>query len=484
MKVVLINTKFPKPYANKIKEGAYFHNHIWQPLDLAYVAAYLERDGHEVSIIDANTLRHSDSQLKEELKRISPGAVIINSSPLDRWQCPYIDIGPVYRTFRTAKASAGAVTICIGPHGTVWPKNLLKECRDIDFVVLGEPELTCCELIASSFSKRTAGVAFRKGKGAVVNGHREPVQDLDSMPMPAYHLLPMGKYEDPLSSKPFSLILTSRGCPFNCIFCYKDMYGKRYRSRSPESVMREIRLLHDRYGTREIFIYDLEFTVIPDRVEKICDRIIKEGLGISWRCAARIDTVNEGLLRKMHQAGCHTIYFGIESGSQKILDRARKGIKVGEAVRIARLCKKIGITPMAYFLIGLPGESRETLRETIDFVKSADIADNFGYNVSIPYPGTRLFEIGKEKGVIKRDSWDECIRVAGLVDNELTPKDVEGSSLDTWMRKSIYSKKYGRMYFMNPRFIMAGIRVVKSKPSSIPRAFRKWLSFIRGGAGG
>jgi radical SAM superfamily enzyme YgiQ (UPF0313 family) len=439
MKVFFVDVNYPD-VADYIHGRAITRNRRKIPLDLAYPASILEQNGFSVDIIEANINKYSTKKVRELIGDERPDITFVNTSPLDRWQCPYLDITPAINTIEAIK-SGGTKTAVIGPHGTISPGWLFEKSDAVDFVVRGEPEYTCLELVKNVDNpENIEGLSYRERGNIKNNVNREPIKDLDSLPYPAYHLLDLKKYER-------GLMLTSRGCPYRCIFCFKEMYyGNRYRTRSPENVIGEIEYLLGE-GLTRIYFQDLEFTVDNKRAEKICDMILEKGLNFRWACSARVDNVTEDLLKKMKKAGCAWINFGVESGSQKVLDISRKKIKKEDTKRIVKASKKLGLIRSHFSLFGLPGEDMETINEHLDFM--IELGLPYGANLPIPYPGTELNVMGqKEAG--KEIGWDNCKEYAGRIGTDVLDKLGEDNVLE--ISKLYFKKRYGRFYFLNPIF--------------------------------
>ena len=407
-----------------------------QPLGLALVAAVLEKQNFKVKIIDANLLRLNHQQVATQIAREEPKMVIINTAALDRWECPLPDIKEPQRLSAAIKKKfPQALLVIIGPHGTVTPKWVLKKCPAIDILVRGEPEM-----IIANIAKNLASLPKNQKK---ILGPRKPyLNNLDQLPLPAYHLLPMRRY-GPLSDHfngpqfkgeiwPFSIILTSRGCPGHCLFCFKKMYQdkKPYRFRSPKKVVDEIELLIKKYGIKAIYIQDLSFCINHKRVMTICQEIGKRKLKFTWGCEARFDSVVPPLLQAMARAGCSFINFGLESGSEKIIFQCQKNIKISVIKKAITDCQKAKISIGCFKLLGLPGETRKTFIETLNFMIENKIAIPYPFplNLPSPYPGTPLHQQA-EKQFKTKINWNDVPKFAGRVGTDffekVTPEEIQ-----------------------------------------------------------
>jgi radical SAM superfamily enzyme YgiQ (UPF0313 family) len=278
--------------------------------------------------------------------------------------------------------------------------------------VHGEGEETITELVEKYKSKDLSdvkGIAYKKNKRVVVNPPRPLIKNLDSIPFPAHHLLKMDRYSHPLMrGRKIMSVLTSRGCPYNCTFCTKNIFGSTFRARSAENVLEEIELLVKNYGVNEINIIDDNFNVDRKRTMEICKGIIDRGLKIKWSTpnGIRADTVDRELIQIMKRSGCYSLSFGIESGSPRIVQSINKNIKLGVIREVFKICRDEGIETVAFFIIGLPGETAEDIQMTIDFAKEIqpDVAD---FHMLIPLPGTPIYDYLKQNNLLLETDWSK-----------------------------------------------------------------------------
>jgi radical SAM superfamily enzyme YgiQ (UPF0313 family) len=285
-----------------------------------------------------------------------------------------------------------ALTVAGGPHVTFRPEQTLKANPALDIVVLGEGEATIValtEAVASGRSPDTVpGLVTRQGSQFTRTGSRPPINDLDALGQPARHLLPLGRYRT--LNLPVSMI-TSRGCPYRCIFCVgRKMVGPRVRYRNPVSVVDEMADLAG-LGFPQINIADDLFTAKPGHCIGVCREILRRGLAIHWTSFARVDTVSANVLEKMKSAGCAGISFGVETGNPGILKTVKKGFVLDQVTDAVKICNDAGITPYASFILGLPGETPETLRETLVFAERLEgMGVSYGFHLLAPFPGTEI----------------------------------------------------------------------------------------------
>ncbi|MFC1932894.1 B12-binding domain-containing radical SAM protein [Chloroflexota bacterium] len=377
LKVALINpnqyTQYPQP-----------------PMGLALIAAVLEKEGYQVKVLEANALK------------LKPEAVVSLVTDVD-----VIGLTAMTPTINTAATIARHVkraypdlpVILGGAHATLLPGETLVTAPEIDIVVRGEGEETIVELLRALDCKQPlseiAGISYRKASEIVSNPPRSKNIDLDSLPFLAYHLLPWRRYKPhPPHGRtlPFGAIITSRGCPYRCSYCSKPIFGSKFRGQSPERVIEEVAYHKGRFGIKEFAFYDDVFTFDKKRAHAIADEIMKRGLKIHWTCESRVNLVDKELLRHIKKAGCYSIAYGIESGSQEILNTLDKDINPEQVEEAVRLSQDTGLQTIGYFMLGSPGESPESIRQTIQFAKKLKL-DFAQFSVTTPYPGTKLYDL-------------------------------------------------------------------------------------------
>jgi radical SAM superfamily enzyme YgiQ (UPF0313 family) len=368
------------------------------PLGLSYVAAACEAAGAVVRIFDFIVSRYTPEKLALALESFRPHAVGVNSVTMNFPQAAVI-VRDVKRY------DPGIVTMMGGPHVSFDIENTLRAYPELDLIVVGEGERTLSELVPVLTSpeewERISGIAFRKDGVPFITPVRPLIEDLDALPLPARHLLPVSRYL--ALGYPVSII-TSRGCPNRCIFCLgRRMVGSRGRFRSPSLVVDEIEQILA-LGFTRINIADDLFTADKQRVNTLCEEMLRRGVKFAWSAFARVNTVDREILAIMRRAGCDAVSFGIESGNPEMLKRIRKGITLEQAREATRLCKEAGITTHASFMVGLPGETPETLQDTARFARELDIY--YGYHMLAPFPGTTVREeIEKYDLKILTDDW-------------------------------------------------------------------------------
>jgi radical SAM superfamily enzyme YgiQ (UPF0313 family) len=388
------------------------------PLGLAYIAAALEREGIEVKLLDFVVFPYSRDSLESILKEFRPHIAGTTAVTMT-----FDNAINVIREIKGIDPSI--VTVMGGPHVTFCAKETMSGFPELDFVVLGEGEETIAELAAAVSGGKDVsgieGIVFRGSSGIIDTGQRR-------------HLLPLGRYR--ALGMPVSMT-TSRGCPFKCIFCVgRKMVGAKIRYRNPQNVVDEMEYLSE-FGFRQINVADDLFTSNENHCISVCDEIIKRGLKIKWTSFARVDTVSVKVLKRMREAGCHTVSFGIESGNREILKRIKKGITLEQVVEAVRMCNEAGVSPHASFILGLPGETPETLKETVEFGNMLkDMGVNHGFHLLAPFPGTEVRE-EKEKFDIKflSDDWRDYHANRAIVEtSSVTRKMLDDIAIE-WENK-------------------------------------------------
>lgn len=381
LKVLLVNPSWDGRVSQK---GRRF-NRAWPPLDLLNCAAMLEQEGLSVSLIDARAVPTPLHAIQEAAARHD--LVFVTSSPIDRWQCPNLDLGPFLAVTNLVEPEKLHV---MGAHGTVAPDELLNMTR-ARAVIRGEPELTVRALCRGMDPSEVPGVTHLSG-GTILNNPEGPPLDLTSLPMPAFRLLDLRRYRYEILGDRFVLLESTRGCHYRCHFCLLKMYGKGYRRKDPDQVVREMTDLVREAGARTGYFIDLEFTAARDYVWNVCERLAAAGLPFEWACQTRADYVDGPLLKLMKRAGCRLIHFGVESGSARVLATTNKRITLEQIEQGIAETKRAGIDQACFFMFGFPGETQEDMDATIAFAKRLNPTYASFHAVS-PYRGTTLFEM-------------------------------------------------------------------------------------------
>ncbi len=403
------------------------------PLGISYVAATCIETGAEVAVFDYIVSRYTPEKLHRDIDSFQPDILGINSVTMNFFISASI--------IREAKRhNPSILTMMGGPHVSFDIENTLRQYPELDLIVVGEGEETL-KAILPVINDRNAwpginGIAFRDGEEIIITPSRPLIEDLDTLPLPARHLLPMSRYQ--ALGFPVSII-TSRGCPNRCIFCLgRKMVGYKVRYRSPSVVADEIEHLLT-YGIDRINVADDIFTANKKRVKALCEEILKRDLHFGWSAFSRVNTVDKETLAIMREAGCDSVSFGIESGNLEMLKRVKKGINLEQARNAVRYCKEVGIRPHASFMVGLPGENHQTLKDTSEFAEELKI--EYGYHMLAPFPGTTVREeIDQYDLEILTNDWDlydanrAIVRTSSLSAEEMNEflTDFENTCNEQW----------------------------------------------------
>lgn len=452
MKVALINPpRFKKtPVVREARCAGFSPASIYPPLKLAYIASYLELKGLKVALFDANGLGCDFDAVERFLKETSPKIVIYTSSP------PTMNYDSRVANLAKKLSVGEVITVLDDTHiAPAMPGKVLELFPDVDILVRGESEATIYELIVNIDSMSAVkGISFRSPTGLKSTEPQKAI-DLDSIPSPAYHLLPVNNYFSLTFSrrKPFATILTSVSCPFNCSFCIVGGttvwrgYGNRWRAKSPDKVVSEISHLNENFRIKSFYFFDETFTIDKQRVIEISKRIAAAKINIEWSCNSRTDTVDEEMLGAMKRSGCWNICYGVETGSERLLKNVNKKTYMDDAEQIFKATRRIGISPSASFMIGLPDEDNETLRETLHYAKRLD-PSRCQFVLTTPYPKTRLYDELKIGDMIETDydfsNYDAYCIVEEPV---IRTKKLGAADLIRW-KKRIHLKFYLRLGFL------------------------------------
>ena len=372
------------------------------PLGLAYVAAALEKADFQVEIIDNYMLKKPTDYIKSEVRRLAPQIVGITCGSVTYQRC--------IETAKAVKEVLPSCTVVVGGwHPSYLPESMLQH-PEIDYVVMGEGERAIVEL-ANSITKgdddsvisKIPGVACRYN-GKVAKNATVLISDLDQIPFPARHLLPMDLYlrkMEFLDANPVDTMNIIRGCPYNCAFCdTKGLWGSKCRAFGPSRVVEEIDHLVNKYGSQGIYFIGDNFTINKKRTIEFC-RLLKSELDIEWICDTRADLVSRDLLKEMRAAGCRTIWFGVESGSPHILKKLNKGVSLEQTVNAFKLCREEGIQISCSLMLGIPGETVSDMKATFNFAKKLN-PDWIHFNIFVAYPGSVLYDEVIKNGLYDR----------------------------------------------------------------------------------
>lgn len=439
-KVLLINPDYYDDVFAQAKVRAAISRGI-MPLGLLCVAAPLLQDKHDVRLLNLNLQYQQDDYLHKVIAEFAPDIVgITSTTPLIKKAYALADI--------VKRHNPSTLVVAGGPHPSALPEEVLRESR-IDCVVVGEGEYAINRILADGLSTSIPNLYFKRD-GQIVKSDSLgcTTLTLDVLPYPAYDLLDVGKYRQPgISSRrnPVAYMETSRGCYGRCIYCNKNIHGFKVRQKSAGRVVDEMeRIL--KLGFREIQIIDDIFTANKKRAHTICEAILARGLKFPWypRGGLRVDTVDVELLKIMKKAGCYRVPFGIESGSQRILEVIDKKITLEQAEKAVRAAKDAGLETECYFMIGLPTETEDDIKKSIDFAIRLN-PDYCKFALTIPLPGTPMFDQMEQKGQIKTKEWEKFVfstNPAELYTHDTLPSATMDRYLELSHRKFYWRLSY------------------------------------------
>ncbi len=430
------------------------------PLHLMYLAAALRERGHGVRILEDNLDAMGPEGTAKKVGKEDPSLVGITAATAT--------VDQAFRYAEAIRRECPNVKIVLGgPHVTFVPAETLHSCGAADAVCIGEGEETLCE-IASRVQRDgdlsdIRGIAYRKDGHVVINEPRELIKDIDHMPLPARDLVDVGRCVDPVTGKPIGNMITSRGCVFNCTYCASSrIMGRRFRARSPTSIVDEMEVLMQRYGVEFIEFLDDNFVLDRKRAIAVAHEIKHRGLDIQFVASSRVDTIDRELLRELKSAGLTSIYYGIESGSQRVLDLMNKGIKVEKAVDAVKAAKEADVKVVGSFILGYPGETLAEMDETIRHALSLDV-DFAQFSLLTPYPGTPVWESLRGQGLLAECGYDSYTVLDPVINYEKM-----GVSTQAVRRKLL--EAYVRFY-LRPRFLIRNPSMI----TVIPRIIRQSL---------
>ena len=467
---------------------------ISPPLGLAYIAAMLERENIEVSILDTiaegfynieiveNDIYKcglSWKEIEQRIREYKPDIIGVSCMFTARF-ANTLEITKIAK-----RVNKNIKTVLGGMHSSTCPQQVLQH-DSIDFVIVGEGERSFLSLIrqlgssANNFSK-IKGLGYQNKRESIINPEKDFIEELDEIPLPARHLLPMEKYfqintgRDSLSTeKRQTSMITSRGCPYHCTFCSTiALWGRKWRKRSVENVLQEIEQLIRKYKVKEISFEDDNLTLDRDRFEKICQGIIERRFKIKWNTpnGIAIKNLDHNLIKLMRKSGCKRLNFGIESGDKYILNKViKKELSLNRVKQVIAWCNSEGIVTLGYFVLGMPGETKESMRRTIDFAKELSL-DEIGVFIATPFPGTELYRQCVEKKYLRRNYTD--ILTEDGIENEILFETPFLSTQDLLKYKSIFYSEFYKIRFLRNPFYYS-LRALK-RPQAVLRFLKESL---------
>ena len=451
MKIVLINVPIFNNQELRWNKGTSF-----APLGLCYIAGLLEKYNYSVTIIDGSFENPTELELEMRLRQLKPDLIGIASLAAATHHA-------TLKTIKIArKTNPDSLIVVGGPHAGENYQSMLEQVPEIDIITMGEAEFTFLELVQALEQKtdfhKIKGIAFKEKSKVIATQEREPLKYLDELPLPARHLVDITneKYGTGFryKRKPTTTLITSRGCPFVCTFCYKT-YGTLFRAHSAEYVVKEMEHLINNFGIRDFYVPDDNFFVDIARVRKICELIIEKNLDVTWAVQGTIVHAYKDpeMIRLLAEAGCWYIAFGIESGNKEIIKIIKKPVTLDVVKEVIELTNKYGITTKGYFMIGNFNETHETIEDTINYAKSIPI-DTVQFNFSVPYPGTEYYDavMAGGKGAFDNKAYE---KYSGHSNEPIFVP--EGLTKEYMMK--VQRRAYREFYF-RPKYIWSQIKKV------------------------
>jgi radical SAM superfamily enzyme YgiQ (UPF0313 family) len=420
------------------KDGNIWHGvkSAMPPLGLLSIAAFLESRGMKVAVLDVHIEKLSASELAERIRKCRPrivGITVMTATAVAAHKVAVV----------AKEACPDCLVVMGGVHAEAMPDEALRNSR-VDLVVRGDGEQTLWRIASGEPPQTIEGVSYRSGDAILHNPPAEVVMDLDSLPFPAYHLVPMEKYYPAIGAYkrlPAINMLMTRGCPGKCTFC--NSAETTLRSRSAANIVREIEQLKKRYGIREVQFYDDTFTINKRNVFEFCRLMVERKVDVTWNAFARTDCFSDKMAKAMKEAGCHQVLFGVESGDEEMLRNIEKPIDLDRTRKAVEIARDAGLEVRAAFIFGGMGETVESMRRTVAYSLELD-PDICMYNICTPYPGTKLFKWAKENGYLKTEDWTEYELSAFILN---LPTVTEAEILEC------YKEAYRRFY-MRPSVIL------------------------------
>lgn len=459
MKVLFVN---PPQTASKYK----FMGVIAPPLGIAYMAGVLQENNIDVEILDASAEDMDFKDVEKELLKRKPDLVALTAlTPT---------IGRALETAQVVKETLPDSIVVMGGYHPTFNFIETLEDENVDIVIRGEGEYIMLNLVQALENQSSLhdvkGIVFedKNSKEIVVNPEAPLIQDLDELPFPALNLLPMKKYRLLDMDTHMTTMITTRGCPMQCSFCSSAaMHGKKIRERSVENIVDEIEYLKTNYDIDTIAFMDDTFTLKKRKVMAICDEILKRNIEIMWGCTSRVDTLDEKLLKKMKEAGCITIFIGVESADQQQLDNMCKNTTIAKIENAFKIAHKLKIRTIASVALGMPGDTKEIMNKTVKFVHK--LKPNYAiYSLATPYPGTRFYKEAFEKNLIKIKDWSKYTLITPILET------IDCSLND--MRKiqaKAFMKFYLRPHYIIRQFLQDGPYLLKTILGVIKTALSK-----------
>jgi len=467
MNIAFLNPPFRGTYNREVRFQAVSpQKALHPPIILGYATAVCQKNKHKVDLIDAPALEISEEETIKRLKEFEPDYVVMLTSTAS-----VISDGQVAERISD---ETGAKTVAVGNHATAVPEDTLK--KGFDIVAVGEYDYTIADIAKSTDLKLVDGICFKKGKSIVRTKPRALIQKLDELPFPAREFLPNDQYYSALYKNPFTFILAGRGCPHQCIYCAGPqlMSGRGYRMRSPQNVVAELKHLKKNFKFKSVLFNDDTLNVNKRYLLELCDLIVKEKINMPWIAYSRVDSVDPEIAVAMKKAGCFLVKIGFESGCDELLKSMKKGTRAttDQARKAAKYFLDAGIQVHGTFIFGMPGETKETIRKTIDFAKELDL-DFVQFSIAQPYPGTEFFDYLKKKGYLKFKDWGDYLDDKGMITPIFEYPHLSMNEMCYWIKQAY------KEYYLRRHYILKAMKQRLTNWNLLRSSFRSAYSLIQ-----
>jgi radical SAM superfamily enzyme YgiQ (UPF0313 family) len=434
----------------QVPAGNLLMSPLLPPTDLLYLAAVAERLGWACRVEDYSTSPNSTAAVLAELKEFNPRYLVVAvTTPTLTEDLEFC--------VAAKKALPDAQIIAKGAHALLFDRQMLDQCPELDMVLRGEPEITFQKILTGESLSNILGLTWRGADGVCQNPERPYHEPLDDLPFPARHLIDNSRYVRPDTGKPQAVIKVARGCPYHCFYCLATpVSGKKVRRRSPENILAEIRECVENYGIRDFLFWSDVFNTDRAWVISLCDAVRKSGLDIRWAANSRAEAIDRDTACAMRAAGCTLVSVGVESGSQEMLDRMGKGIQIEQIRKAFSVLKEAGITTLAYYLFGLPWETKQTAEETISFSLELD-SDYANFFVSAPLPGTRFYDYALQQKLFEEGDGDVFTGFRDAYFSPVIRSHFLGKAEIAKLRRQAVKR-----FILRPRYILNNLRKIRS----------------------
>ena len=453
MKILLLN---PPSIDNKayIREGRCNQEQgvwatLWPPISLATCGAILKNGGHQVEILDCAAQQISFNSFLTHLKKNGRYSLIVYSTATPSINSDLILSDEIKNVDSKVK------TAVFGTHVSILSDDCLAKSKTLDFVISNEPEETLKELVACLEQgldlSKVKGLSYKDANNVIHNEKRSFIKSLDSLPFPAWELLNLDNYRLPLIGEKFLIISPIRGCPYSCTFCTaQTYYGKKLRKKSVRKIIEEIKFCINHFGIKYFFIWADTFTADQNYVINFCQQVIDSKLDIKWTCNSRVDTVDQKTLNIMSKSGCWMISYGFETGNQRILDSIKKKININQSFKAVDMANKAGIKITGHFVLGFPGENKETLNATIKLALSLEI-DIAQFYCAVAFPGSYIYTLAMDNGWINEVKFNDFRQDRAI----MNLPGLKPSTVNEFRKKAFYK------FYIRPRQIFKIIRLMR-----------------------